>query len=176
MLSPNFSALRHHSKSDGDSSSEAESIDGLNEDGSSGPVYSPSCIPAYNTSPPLNENWSRERAKDDTLIEFFSGWSIAHASFHRRFVAITAFADRAYSKWGHVSQTGKMSSFAQNSRRLRFRVRTNSCKGKALNASRSHKSTLRNAEKMSICCTYDFSSDMEFLEPVGPGKGSEYSV
>lgn len=147
MLSPDFSALRHHSGADGDSSSEAESIDGVSDGAGTGPLLSPSCIPAYGRSPPPTEKRSDEEWKNDVLLEYFAGWALAHASSHRKFVAITTFPDRAYSKWGHVSQDLKTSSFADDPRRLRFSHLTNSCRGKALDMSdqpalRSHESRL----------------------------------
>jgi hypothetical protein len=103
-LSPGFSALRHHSRSGEESSSDAESIDGLSDScGGPGPVFAPSFIPAYDRPSPLKEKGSDEQWKDRILIDFFAGWGIAHAGSHRKFVAITPFSDKAYSKWGHVS-------------------------------------------------------------------------
>ena len=119
ILNSGFSALRHHSKSDGDSSSEAESIDGLGDESGNGTVLSPSCIPAYDRFPPSTDKSAEDTWKNNTLIEFFAGWSVAHASSHRRFVAITKSSEGAYSKWGHVSQELKMSDLADQLRRLR---------------------------------------------------------
>ena len=104
-LSPGFSALRQYPESDEQSSSEAESIDGVSDDsGGPGPLFVPSRIPAYDKPPPSNEKWVDDLSwKDHNLIEYFAGWSVAHASFHRKFVAITPFPQRAHSKWGHVS-------------------------------------------------------------------------
>lgn len=107
-MKPGFSALRDNSRSDGESSSEAESIDGLSDESGAigaGPLLSPSCIPAYGRPPPANENWSDSTWKDHILVDFFAGWAATNAEFHRRFVAIATFPDSVYSKWGHVSQT-----------------------------------------------------------------------
>lgn len=103
MLSPGSFSLRDISGSDLDSSSETESIDGLSDgSGLPGPLFSPSSIPGYGRSLPLDEN--EEKMKESVLVEYFAGWAAAHASLHRKFVAITAFPDKAYSKWGHVSR------------------------------------------------------------------------
>jgi hypothetical protein len=102
MLNPDLSAFRRHSSADGESSSEAESIDGLSDGAGPGPLLSPSCIPPYHRLPPAGENWSDETWKNHVLLEYFAGWAMAHADCHRRFVAITMISDRAYSKWGHV--------------------------------------------------------------------------
>lgn len=107
--------MRHHSKLDGDSSSEAESIDGLSDgSGEPGPVFTPSVIPAYDRQKGVDE-----KGKDRVLIEYFAGWAIAHSGYHRKFVAVTPFADATYNKWGHVSRYSKTSNPA-NVRRLRF--------------------------------------------------------
>lgn len=101
-LSPDPSAIRRRSTSDGDLSSDMESIDGVMSDGSNGPLISPSHIPAYGRPPPSNGKWSEERWKDHVLVEYFAGWATAHATFHRRFAAVSTFPDKAYSKWGHI--------------------------------------------------------------------------
>ncbi|ERF73987.1 hypothetical protein EPUS_03801 [Endocarpon pusillum Z07020] len=102
-LAPGFSALRHHSKSDGGSSSEAESLDSLS-DSSEGPrtLLSPSYIPPYDRPPTPTATWSDETWKNHVLIEYFAGWAVAHASAHRKFVAISTISDKTYSKWGHI--------------------------------------------------------------------------
>lgn len=105
IMSPGFSALRSHSDAYGDSSSETESIDGLGyESYGEGPVFSPSCIPAYNRPPPSGETWSIEKWKEHVLIEYFAGWSWAHVECHRKFIALTTNPYEGYSKWGHVSR------------------------------------------------------------------------
>ena len=64
------SSLRYCSESDGNLSSEAESIDGM--------------IPAYN-------NKADDKARDAILIEYLAGWAMAQSDCHRQFVAITPF-------------------------------------------------------------------------------------
>jgi hypothetical protein len=129
-----FSPLRHHSNSDGDSSSGAESIDGSSNDESNAPLISPSRIPAYGRTPLSKEEGSEERWKNNVLIEYFAWWAVAHAGFHRKLVAITALSNLTYSKCGHVSETGETSTFADKSCRLRFFPRINSCKDSASDA------------------------------------------
>lgn len=87
ILSPVFSPLRHHSNSDGDSSSGAELLDGLSNDESDAPLISPSCIPAYDRPPLSKEEGSEERWKTNVLTECFAGWAVAQAGFHRKFIA-----------------------------------------------------------------------------------------
>lgn len=120
-LAPGFSALRHHSKSDGGSSSEAESLDSLS-DSSEGPrpLLSPSCIPPYDRPPTPAATWSEETWKNHVLIEYFAGWAVAHASSHRKFVAISTISDKKYSKWGHVSLVTGLSSITDKTCRSRL--------------------------------------------------------
>jgi hypothetical protein len=101
-LAPGFSTLRHSTKSDGDSSSDAESIDG-ESDGADGPgpIFSPSIIPAYDNSP-RSDALPTEKYREEVLLSFFAGWAIAHAHLHRKFVAITPVP--ASTEWGHVSE------------------------------------------------------------------------
>jgi hypothetical protein len=91
LLSPGFSALRHRHRSDSESSSDAESIDGLSDgSGLPGPLFTPS-IPGYDRLPLADEKGSYERSKDRALIDYFAGWGVAHADSHRKFVAVTPF-------------------------------------------------------------------------------------
>lgn len=132
-LSPGFSASRHHSHPDGDASSETETIDGFSsEPGGLGTVFAPSCIPAYNRPPPPGEEWSSERWKENVLIEYFAGWSVAHAELHRKFIAVATMPDRGYSKWGHVSQPVVGSSSVDRALRLKFYDPRSSWKGNTL--------------------------------------------
>ena len=120
-LAPDFSALRHHHKSDGESSSEAESIDSLSDSsGGPGPLLSPSCIPPYARPPPPTGDWSDETWKNDVLIEYFAGWAVAHASSHRKFVAVSMISGKAYGKWGHVTLRSGFLSLANKTCRSRF--------------------------------------------------------
>lgn len=105
-LAPDFSTVRKLSKSDGESSSEAESVDGLSDSSEGpGPLLSPSYIPSYDRPTPRTANWSDETWKNQVLIEYFAGWAVAHASSHRKFVAVSTISDKAYDKWSHVRRT-----------------------------------------------------------------------
>jgi hypothetical protein len=102
VLNPDTAALRRRSGADGESSSDAESIDGLSDGEGPGFLVSPSCIPPYHRPPPPDQKWTGETWKNHVLIEYFAGWAVAYADCHRRFVAITTISDNVDSKWGHV--------------------------------------------------------------------------
>lgn len=134
ILSPHFSTLRHRSREDEDSSSEVESIDGLSDGLElSAHLVSPSRVPALDRPPPSNEPWSEETWKDNVLIEYFAGWAVANAAYHRKFVAISTFSHKAYNKWGHVCHIQKTSIYTHHYHRLRFSGLKNSCREKASN-------------------------------------------
>lgn len=106
ILSPDICTLQHSPRCDRESSPKAIAdarVEDCHCSDMTGPIFAPAHLPGYDQPPGLSDESLEHQRKSKILVEYFAGWSIAHASYHRKFIAVTKYLEASYSKLGHVS-------------------------------------------------------------------------
>jgi hypothetical protein len=92
-----------YQNAENDMDDELESLGDHPEEENDHPSFlmSPARIPAYGR-PPSKEGVPQNVSDDHILLEFFAGFSHLNVHRFRRFIAITPYSLKAWSKWTHV--------------------------------------------------------------------------